>query len=226
MSKKNWLINIPQSGILLFILLNVLAMIMYPGTTMHNKLSNGYSFSNNFLSDLGRYMTYNDANNFFSCLFFNLSMIIAGCVMIIFFWHIKNIFNHQSGLLFWISIIGTSAGVAGGCSMIGVGLTPSDLYLDFHIIFANWLFRFFLLAAACYTIIIFNSELIETKYAIGYCIFACLILLYILINELGPDPREQITALQFQVVAQKSILLCFLFTVYMQTKGLESIVDK
>ena len=162
---------------------------------------------------------------FFSCLFFNLSMIIAGCVMIIFFWHIKNIFNHQSGLLFWISIIGTSAGVAGGCSMIGVGLTPSDLYLDFHIIFANWLFRFFFLSAICYTIIIYKSDLIETKYAIGYCIFAFLILFYIFLSELGPDARENMSALYLQVIAQKSILLCFIITIYSQTKGLESLVD-
>ena len=65
--------------------------------------------------------------------------------------------------------------------MIGVALTPADLYLNNHILFANWLFRFFVIAAACYTIIIFKSELIANKYAIGYCVFACLILLYILV---------------------------------------------
>ena len=222
---KNRLVHIPQAGIILFIVFNILAMILYSGTTMHNELTTSYSFSYNFLSDLGRYMTYNGENNFFPCLFFNLSMIVAGSIMIIFFWNIESFFNYKSGLLYWLVIIGSSSGIAGGYSMIGVALTPADLYLNNHILFANWLFRFFVVAAACYTIIIFKSELIANKYAIGYCVFACLILLYILVSELGPDPREQISALQFQVIAQKSILLCFLFTVYFQTKGLENIID-
>ena len=226
MNKKNWLINIPQSGIIVFILLNILAMITYSGTTLHNNLSAGYSFTNNFLSDLGRYMTYNGGNNFFPCLFFNSAMLIAGTVIIIFFWNIETIFNRHSGIFYWITMIGTSAGIAGGYSMIGVALTPADLYLDSHILCAHWLFRFFVIAAVCYTIIIFKSELIANKYAIGYCVFACLILLYILVSELGPDPREQMFALQFQVIAQKSILLCFLATIYFQTKGLEPIIDK
>ena len=101
-----------------------------------------------------------------------------------------------------------------------------DLYLDYHIVCANWLFRFFVVAAACYTVIIFDSKQISNQFAVGYCVFACLILLYILVSELGPDPREKMSALQFQVIAQKSILLCFLATIYFQTKGLESIIDK
>ena len=62
--------------------------------------------------------------------------------------------------------------------------------------------------------------------AIGYCIFTGLILLYILVSELGPDPRSNMMALQFQVVAQKSILFCFLITIYIQTKGLALIIDE
>ena len=82
---------------------------------------------------------------------------------------------------------------------------------------------------------LFKSKLIDNKYAIGYCIFTGLILLYILISELGPMPIEYIpggdsiknpSALIFQVVAQKSILVCFLCTIFMQTKGLASIIDR
>ena len=152
-------------------------------------------------------------------------MMITGLILSLFFIHIRTIFNIKDGLLYWLSIIGTIEGIAGGYSMVGLGLTPSDLYLDQHIVFAHWLFRFFLISATCYTIIIFKTNLIDNKYAIGYCIFAVLILAYIIISEFGPSPRENMSALILQVVAQKIILFCFLITIYMQTKGLASIIE-
>ena len=56
--------------------------------------------------------------------------------------------------------------------MVGVGLTPSDLYFSQHLLFAHWLFRFFFLAALSYTVIILKTDLIENKYVSGFFIFA------------------------------------------------------
>ena len=55
-TKRNytWLTYVPQSSLLLFILLNLIAMYLYPGNTYHNHLTNKYIFTQNFLSDLGR----------------------------------------------------------------------------------------------------------------------------------------------------------------------------
>jgi len=226
MNKKSWLVYMPQRTIILFIVLNILAMCTYPGGILHDHSTTGYSFFNNFLSDLGRYMTYDGTQqNFYSNLLFNSSMMITGFILSLFFIHIRTIFNIKAGLLYWLSIIGTITGIAGGYSMVGIALTPSDLYLDQHIIFAHWLFRFFLISAICYSIIIFKTDLIDNKYAIGYCIFTILILAYIIISEFGPSPRENMSALILQVVAQKMILLCFLAAIYLQTKGLASILN-
>ena len=225
MNKKTWLITVPQLTIIAFIIFNVLAMLTYPGGTLHAPSTTGYSFFNNFLSDLGRFNCWDGNHNFYSNLFFNSSMMITGVVVSLFFINIRTIFNLNQSLLHWLSIIGTTAGIAGGCSMIGIGLTPADLYLDQHIIFAHWLFRFFLISAICYTIIIFKTDLIDNKYSIGYCIFAILILGYIILSEFGPSPKENMSALTLQVVAQKSILFCFLITIYTQTKGLQFILN-
>ena len=74
MNRKNWLINIPRISITLFIFLNILAMITYSGTTLKDPSSIGYSFTNNFLSDLGRHMAHDEiTHNFYSSLFFNSS---------------------------------------------------------------------------------------------------------------------------------------------------------
>ena len=60
----------------IFILLNILAMLTYPGTTLHDKSSIGYSFTNNFLSDLGRFISWSGEQNFYSNLFFILQIVL------------------------------------------------------------------------------------------------------------------------------------------------------
>ena len=226
MNKKWWLVTAPQLAIIGFVIFNLLAMLTYPGGTLHNRTTTGYSFFYNFLSDLGRFNSWNDLPNFYANLFFNSTMIITGIIFALYFINMRKIFNLQSGFLYWISIIGTITGIAGGISMVGVGLTPSDLYFPSHLAFAHWLFRFFFIAAVCYTIIILKTDLIANQYAIGFFVFAILIFAYILFSEFGPDAKQTISALIMQVTAQKSILFCFLIAIYIQTKGLALILDE
>jgi hypothetical protein len=47
--------------------------------------------------------------------------------------------------------------------------------------------------------------------------------LYILISELGPNPKMSQFALSLQVVSQKVILIIFMFAVYIQTLGLQKL---
>ena len=107
--------------------------------------------------------------------------------------------------------------------MAGVGLTPADLYLDLHIICANWLFRFFFVASLCYSMVIFRHPQFENKYAIGYLVFTFSILIYIIISELGPDPTVDLFALTLQVISQKMILLILMAAIYIQTLGLKKL---
>ena len=153
-------------------------------------------------------------------------MVISGIIFSLYFIALQSIFNLTNGILYWLSIIGTIAGIAGGYSMVGIGLTPADLYFSSHLLFAHWLFRFFFIAAACYTIIILKTDLIDDKYVSGFFIFAILILSYIIFSEFGPNAKLNTLALMMQVAAQKLILLCFLIAIYINTKGLESIINE
>ena len=112
-------------------------------------------------------------------------------------------------------------GVLGGLSLIGVGLTPANLYLELHIICATWLFRFFFVTSLCYTIVIYHDPDFENKYTGGYLIFTISILLYIIISEMGPNPKVDEFALTIQVISQKIILLIFMVAIYIQTLGLQ-----
>ena len=216
-----WLIYMPQKILWLFIALNTIAMLLYPGSTFLDYSTVGYSFTHNFLSDLGRTHTFSDDNNFFSSQLFNISLILAGTIFALFYINLQKVFNAIKEKK--LSLIGSIFGVLGGLCLIGVGMTPADLYLDLHVFCANWLFRFMFVASFFYTVVIFRHPAFENKYAGGYLIFTFSILLYILISELGPDPKLNSLALTFQVISQKMILIIFIVAVYIQTMGLKKL---
>ena len=219
--KNPWVITFPRQVLWLFIILNIAAMLLYPGSTYRDNLTSGYSFTENFLSDLGRTLTFSGEINFISAQLFNMSLILAGAVFTLFYLHVRKVFNikNQKALAF----IGSFFGLLGGLSMIGVGLTPADLYLEIHIICATWLFRFFFVASLCYSVVIFRHAQFENKFAAGYLVFALSILLYILVSELGTDPKINQFALVFQVVSQKIILLILMASIYIQTLSLQKL---
>ena len=219
--KNIWLITLPQQVLWLFVVLNIASILLYPGSTYRDHLTLGYSFTENFLSDLGRTLTFLGEINFLSSILFNMSLILAGTIFTMFYFHVRKVFNSDKQKT--LAFLGSFFGILGGLSLVGVGLTPADLYLDLHIICANWIFRFMFLASLFYTIVIFNHPTFENKYTGGYLVFSVAILIYILISELGPGPKVSHFALILQVVSQKIILLIFMVAIYIQTLGLKKL---
>ena len=216
-----WLIELPRLVLGIFVILNIIAMLSYPGGTFLDDTTVGYSFTWNFLSDLGRTLSYPGEVNFISSQLFNMALILSGVVFANFYIHVRKIFTADNQQI--LALIGSFFGVLGGLSLAGVGLTPADLYLDLHMICATWLFRFFFVASLCYSMVIYRHYQIENKYAMGYLVFTFSILLYIIISELGPSPKEVPWALTLQVVSQKMILLILMGAIYIQTMGLKKL---
>jgi len=226
MKKNNfslWLIELPRLALGVFIILNIIAILSYPGGTYIDHTTIGYSFMRNFLSDLGRTLSFSEEVNFLSAQLFNMSLILSGLIFVGFYLHVRKVFYANN--IRTLAFIGSFFGVLGGFSLAGVGLTPADIYLDLHIICANWLFRFFFVASLCYSVVIFRHYKFENKYAMGYLIFTFSILLYIIIVELGPDPKINQLALSIQVISQKLILFIFMAAIYIQTIGLKKLSD-
>jgi len=73
---KFWTVKIIRFIPLIFIFGVVIAMVFYPGGNIHNPEQIGYSFTNNFLSDLGGIKARSGDSNIISFLFFNASMLV------------------------------------------------------------------------------------------------------------------------------------------------------
>jgi len=217
-SRRLILVTLPRWCLSGFVLFMVVAMWVYPGGTYRDPTTEGYLFSQNFLSDLGRWSAWNGDQNFYSSFFFGLAFVGVGVVFTLFFLKLPVLFsaekkNHS------VSRIGSGAGVLGGVFIAGIGFTPGDIAFNAHIFFADWFIRFFLATAFCYTIVFYRSKIMEVRYASGYAFFALLIAIYIMILEFGPNIQESLWALKVQVVAQKIICFTFIFSVAFQTIG-------
>ena len=165
--KRNlWLIVFPRIALGIFIVCNIIAMFCYPGSTYFDSLNPGYSFIRNFLSALGRTKSFSCEINFLSSQLFNMSLIISGGVFTCFYYYVQRSFTAANQRI--MALIGSFFGMLGGLSLIGVGLTPADLYLELHIICATWLFRFFFIASLCYSIVIYKHSQLENKFALSH----------------------------------------------------------
>ena len=107
--KNIWLITLPKIALGLFIVFNLVAMFLYPGSTYLNSLSSGYSFTQNFLSDLGRTLTFSGEVNFLSSLLFNMSLIFTGSVFALFYLQVRKVFNSEKQKI--LAFIGSFFGV-------------------------------------------------------------------------------------------------------------------
>ena len=212
------LVTAPRIAALLFILLQLLGMKVYPGGTMYDASSQGYSFSKNFFSDMGAYAARNGDPNYFSMILFAMSLTIVGITFISYYLLLPRLLGSDR-INYILSWAGTLFAIGGSVCMIGTGFTPSDVVFAPHVFFANNIFHCFLVTALLYTVVIFRSDGLRKRYAIGYAMFFLSIFIYVMILQYGPSANSGESALIFQVLSQKVIVIVFCFSVVHQTFG-------
>jgi len=147
----NLFITLPLASIVLYIFLLAAAMVSYNGGNTIDHYGIGYSFSLNFLSDLGRANGYAGQNNTLSFYSFNLSLAIIGIAFLTYFLFLPSLHN-SNPRSFLFSRIGSFFGCFSSICFAGVGMTPADSLLDMHIFFANWVFRSMCIAVLFYAL--------------------------------------------------------------------------
>jgi len=213
----------PKYSIIIFIVLNILAMLLYPGGNINDANQIGYSFINNFFSDLGMTISHSNENNIFSCILFNLSLCIIGICFGMLFYSIRNYFENYR----YLSLFATLLGVYASISYIGVAFTPSNLYLSLHSFFAHWIFRSLFAASVIYSVLIFRTKGFENKYAYAFIVFGVMVLAYVVYSEVYlSDPRLFPEQLIRHVLAQKIIAFWILLSIYIYSIGLSKYLLK
>jgi len=115
-------------GVAQFLCLTVLAMTQYPGGTLMEENTVGYSLGENFLSDLGRTVSWSGEPNTTAALLFNTAVVVLGLSIIPFFFFLPLHAPDKSQVLWVAGLFGVGSSLA----LVGIGLTPYDVRFDAH----------------------------------------------------------------------------------------------
>ncbi len=164
-------------GVLQFLACTTIAISLYPRS---------FSFSENYLSDLGR-------KSFDYHYLFNGSLILLGVSLIPLYGLLKATDPRRSVMMTVTSVFG----VITACGLIGLGLTPIDrMFVLHHVALAMWLFPMLYMSVA------FFVAASRSPYAgVGF-LSASLIMVIVMIATLL---RTEITS---YVLMQKAIVVC------------------
>ncbi len=237
-----YLVQLPIIAITIFFFCCVTAALIYPGS--HKEIigyqSDYYSFTHNFLSELGSLKTNTDEinsaiiqkDNTPSMLLFNGSLILIGATLILFYYNFRKVFTfiEDSSKSILYSKITMPVGLLAGFFYAGVGLVPHDLHFGAHVFFANSAFLTLFFLCLLHSITVYHSNFLSNSYVIGYLAFCVVLFVYLRIIFFGPQigPRKIYSEadLMLQVIAQKSIVLTFMAAILHQVYGFNVLFKK
>ena len=212
---SNILIKQGYIGIFLFVILNFISMLTYPGGTIIEPDTKGYSFFYNFLSNLGESTAKNGEDNIVSAYLFNSSMLTLALSYFLFYVSYLKIqlkFNRNKMLNFF----SFSTIIISLVSFILVGLFSADnSTFHIHVFFVKVAFRLLLIHCFIQLFIVYKSKLSKGM-LVSSSIFCFILLLFIIVMEYGPNPFLDNRSLLIQVSSQKMIVISILLYFFVQ----------
>ena len=206
-----WTVKVIRFIPILFTIGILISMYLYPGGNIHDPLQTGYSFTHNFLSDLGGMDSRSGESNIVSSYIFNTCMIsffLGGIA----FLYVPGLFKNDR-TNYYLAIIGSMFFFLGASFFAGVGLTPHDLYLDQHIFFAINGFRLMVPAGIFYLVVLLRSP-IKKSYSLVTLFFLLSTFSYVLYQLLADSPLISMEAMIMQAIMQKLITFVHLLSIF------------
>ena len=206
-----WTVKVVRFIPIVFTIGIVISMYYYPGGNIHDPLQTGYSFTHNFLSDLGGMNSRSGELNIVSSYIFNACMIsffLGGIA----FLYVPGLFKNDR-TNYYLAIIGSMFFFLGASFFAGVGLTPHDLYLDQHIFFAINGFRLMVPAGIFYLVVLLRSP-IKKSYSLVTLFFLLSTFSYVLYQLLADSPLISMEAMIMQAIMQKLITFVHLLSIF------------
>ncbi len=204
-------------GCILFVVLTAVAMWFYPGGSMTDPTTRGYSFFTNFFSELGLTRAHSGGPNTVSFILFVVALTLAGAGLVLFSIAFRSFFT-QSTAGKVLTTIGSLFGIISGVCFIGVAWAPADVQLVLHGQFVLWAFQAFPVAALLYAVVILLDEHYPKRFAVVFLAFALLLVLYLalLTGGVSFDTKQ---ALMIQATGQKVIVYASIITILIQSLG-------
>ncbi len=204
-------------GCLQFVILTAIAMIFYRGGTYVDPFSSGYTFWQNYFSDLGRTVAHSGIQNITSFVLFTITLSLWGITQIPFYVAFSNLFKNYQNLR-RISYIGSILGVISAISYVGIAFTPSDITGRLHDFFVVIGFSLVFFSIILYSFVIFKNENYPNFYATILVFSAFILGIYFLFLFFTPNSYT-LGGLLIYVVGQKFMIYTLLICNSIQAYG-------
>lgn len=201
----------------LFVVLTAIAMILYSEASSSDSTVHGYSFFENFFSQLGMVHSHNGIKNTVSLFLFVVAMFLAGTGMMAFFAAFQQFFR-AIPVTRTLSLLGSALGILSGICFLGVAAAPMDADIILHSFFVKWAFRLFPAAVLCYILVLIEEKKYPRFYLWELVIFLVLLIAYLLLLEFGPNISTY-TGISIQAAGQKIIVYTSIASVMIQCWG-------
>ena len=217
-----WPVKVLRFVTIFFLLSVALGMWLYPGGNIHDPQQLGYSFTHNFLSDLGGYQSHSDEVNFLSSFFFNMAMFLFIAVGIGFVF-IRGLFSEDK-LSNVLATLGSLFFFIGTLFFAGVGLTPYDLYLDLHVFFAVNAFRLLVPGALFYVLVLFRSE-VSNRFSFVTMFYLLSVVAYVVYQLRAGNPFDSPEEMIRQATIQKLIVIASVASIFSLSFAFQKQID-
>jgi hypothetical membrane protein len=187
-----------------FLVLSSLAMYYYPGGTIHDRGTTGYTFWHNYFSDLGRTRSWSGARNTVSNQLFRSSLFLASGSLIAFFILLPSLFKETTPRM-W-ALLSALLGIAAALCYIGIAMNPLDVDYRAHTVFVRAGFIAFLLMSFSYARAIRTAPAYPDHYAFVLILFSLVLFVQVAIMLFGPRSWSSPQALFLQASAQKVVV--------------------
>ncbi len=198
----------------LFMILLGIAIAMYPGGTIGNSASHGYSWTRNYFSDLGRSKLFDGQSNTSCMILFSLAMTVVGAALIPFFVAWQVLFS-QWRKSWPMAAAGSLCGVVAAAAYWTIAIVPWNIHPLVHL-FANKTAFFAMMLMS----VLYSAAMVGTgKYPkIGtytMIFFALACIGYVWLLFFGPSFTSP-EGSRIQVMGQKAIVALELAILFLQ----------
>ena len=219
-----WAARLGIFGALQFFVLSAIAMWHYPGGTIHDRASAGYSFLYNYFSDLGRLQSWNGQSNALSNFYFVNSLTLAGAGLTVFFIALPFVFRSEESKRF--ALAAALTGIAAALCYIGIAHAPLDVNYWRHTLYVRAGFISFLVMSISFALAIFSEPDYPRHYAYAFIVFGLVLFVQITIMLFGPRAWSSPQALFLQATAQKIVVYSELVCMAYQCRGVAQMAGK
>ena len=204
--------------------LAAIAMLIYPGGTLRDPSTRGYSPAHNFLSDLGSTVTFGGQSNSTGALLFasSLALLVLGLVAALV--GFMRLFS-ESPVTRSLVRAAATVGVLVCVCFLGVALTPENRLLSLHVQATLFGFRLFPVVTLLLTLATLRDGRFPWRASVAWAALTCVLAAYVVVLQWGPRLTTD-RGLMIQVVAQKIVALTAILVMVYQSYEADRIVAR